>query len=67
MELVEDAGFTSPVFEVTKHVESISTIRYYSDADADADTDAVADADTDAVADADADEINVTDSSVNLD
>ena len=65
MELVEDAGFTSQVFEVTKHVESISTIRYY--ADADAETYAVADADTDAVADADADEINVTDSSVNLD
>ena len=34
LEPVEGAGFTSPVCAVTKHVESISTTRYYADADA---------------------------------
>ena len=33
LEPVEGAGFTSPVCAVTKHVESISTTRYYADAE----------------------------------
>ena len=55
MEPVEDAGFTFPVCAVTKHVESISTIRYCADADADR------------CYNVGGDDIDVSDSSVNLD